>query len=265
MTDPHYPELTATDSLASLLCQKLGETDITLRVVPYQESIENPSVAPDVQSVLLKYSRWNVTFANTERSIYLTCSEDRRLFTCHCSEYEIPRARLQTSHLEEVAHLFRLWVLEQMDSADLAHARGVGSVQVFPRISAHKVVDARWAKYDTHLADDPLGLNLLDFYQVAKATPELRQLFPFTSMWNLCFSRCTHYPFTRDCPHVRAKQKFKSHAVVPGYYEVFLRERYLGEGPAVIAARIVVRYLPRNCGPALLCNETNFQYFSEPL
>lgn len=263
MTDPHYPELTATDSLASLLCQKLGETDTMLRVVPYRESIENPSVAPDEQSVLLKYSRWNVTFENRERSIYLTCAADKRLFTCHCSEYEIPRAQVKTTHLEEVAHLFRLWVLEQIDSAELSISRVFGSVQVYPPLAAHKIVDAQWDKYHDHLADG--HLDLFDFYQVAQATPKLRQLFPFTSMWNFCFSRCTHYPFTRDCPHVRPKQNFKTDAVVPGYYEVFLRERYLGEGPAVIAARIVVRYLPRNCGPALLCTETNFQFFSEPL
>jgi hypothetical protein len=262
MTDPHYPELTTTDSLASLLCQKLGEMDTKLRVVTYRESIQNPSVAPDDQSVLFQYSHWNVTFQNSERSIYLTCATDRRLFTCHCSEYEIPQAQVKTTHLEEVAHLFRFWVLEQIDSAELAISRVIGSVQVFPPLAAHKVVNVQWDKYHDHLADG--HLDLFDFYQVAKVTLELRQLFPFTSMWYFCFSRCTHYPFTRDCPHVRPKQSFINHEVIPGYYEVFLRERYLGEGPAERAAQIVVQYLPRNCGPAQLCTETFFNDLSEP-
>ncbi|QDT92623.1 DUF6193 family natural product biosynthesis protein [Gimesia algae] len=262
MTDPHYPELTATDSLASLLCQKLGGTDTKLRVVHYRESIGNPSVASDEQSVLLQYSHWNVTFQNSERSIYLTCAADKRLFTCQCSEREIPLARVETSCLEAVAHLFRLWVLDRIDPAELAISRVVGSVQVFPCISAHKVVAAQWDAYHDHLADG--HLDLFDFYQAAKATPELRQLFPFTSMWYLCFSRCTHYPFTRDCPHVRPKQNFINYEIIPGYYEVFLRERYLGEGPAERAAQIVVQYLPRNCGPAQLCTETFFNDLSEP-
>jgi hypothetical protein len=36
----------------------------------------------------------------------------------------------------------------------------------------------------------------------ARATPELADLFPFTSMNRLCFSRCSDYPYTFDCPCV---------------------------------------------------------------
>ena len=35
---------------------------------------------------------------------------------------------------------------------------------------------------------------------LAAADQDLRRLFPFTSMNRLCFSRCSEYPFTLDCP-----------------------------------------------------------------
>ena len=34
----------------------------------------------------------------------------------------------------------------------------------------------------------------------AAANPELRRLFPFTAMTRLCFSRCSAFPYTTDCP-----------------------------------------------------------------
>lgn len=43
--------------------------------------------------------------------------------------------------------------------------------------------------------------------RAAFARPELRELFPFTSHMRLCFSRCSAYPFTIDCPAVAASRE----------------------------------------------------------
>lgn len=39
---------------------------------------------------------------------------------------------------------------------------------------------------------------------MAAAHPDLQDLFPFTSMNRLCFSRCAAYPYTMDCPCISA-------------------------------------------------------------
>jgi hypothetical protein len=41
----------------------------------------------------------------------------------------------------------------------------------------------------------------------AAADPDLRRLFPFTSMNRLCFSRSSRYPWTFDCPCIAANRR----------------------------------------------------------
>ena len=45
-------------------------------------------------------------------------------------------------------------------------------------------------------------VGLPELVEAAFRKEELRRLFPFTSLYLLCFSRCTGYPFTNDCPSV---------------------------------------------------------------
>jgi len=61
-----------------------------------------------------------------------------------------------------------------------------------------------WTEVAKHAAKDKPWLRdlLLPLVEAAKETPELAVLFPFTSMNRLCFSRCSDYPFTLDCPCV---------------------------------------------------------------
>jgi hypothetical protein len=77
-------------------------------------------------------------------------------------------------------------------------------------------------------ADDSwVGVALRPVVESAFAAPELRALFPFISMNRLCFSRCTQFPFTDDCPLT-----FKSNVtadeddlIITVYYEAAPRRR----------------------------------------
>lgn len=64
--------------------------------------------------------------------------------------------------------------------------------------------EAAWETVVDRAAGDPEWLRALSvpLVTLARATPELAALFPFTSMNRLCFSRCSDYPFTLDCPCV---------------------------------------------------------------
>jgi hypothetical protein len=112
--------------------------------------------------------------------------------------------------------------------------------------SADAYVDARWRELEGRLESD---LNhpkerLLPLFLEAAKRPELRQLFPFTSVGFLCFSRKTAYPFSHDCPIAFCREA--------GFFIVMAidQKTILGEGDAQQAADIIVANLPPNCGPA---------------
>jgi hypothetical protein len=48
------------------------------------------------------------------------------------------------------------------------------------------------------LLDDSLGLS--EFIKLASKDEILSKLFPFTSLYTLCFSRCTGYPYVSYQP-----------------------------------------------------------------
>lgn len=81
--------------------------------------------------------------------------------------------------------------------------------------------------------------------EAAMKRPELRQLYPFTSLISLCFSRTTGYPFTRDCPRIEPEGA--------GLYRAYASESFeiLGEGTVDEVLNIVIKHLPPNCGPAI--------------
>ena len=83
--------------------------------------------------------------------------------------------------------------------------------------------------------------------------PELRRLYPFTSVETLHFSRTTGFPFTRDCPFAVP--------IEGGRFRVMAADRklVLGEGDAVQAADMLVANLPRNCGPAIHGTAESFE------
>jgi hypothetical protein len=86
----------------------------------------------------------------------------------------------------------------------------------------------------------------IPFINAAMKKPELRQLFPFTSLSTLCFSRTTGYPFfTKDCPSVASQGNGKYCVYASGSHEV------IGEGTIDEVLEIAIKHLPPNCGAAV--------------
>lgn len=102
---------------------------------------------------------------------------------------------------------------------------------------------ASWQEREKTFREPDLTPTLL--IAAAMKRPELRQLFPFTSLTRLRFSRTTGFPFTQDCPIVEPQGA--------GIYRVYMQGslELLGEGTIEEALDIVVKYLPSNCGPAV--------------
>lgn len=93
-----------------------------------------------------------------------------------------------------------------------------------------------------------LGIRVAD---AAYAEPRLRELFPFTSHWVLCLSRCTGSPHSSDVPcigYVLEKQRYQVRW--PGWYD--LDRLVIGEAAtAEEAVALVIANLPDGCGPAV--------------
>ena len=93
--------------------------------------------------------------------------------------------------------------------------------------------------------------ELIPLVAEAAKRPELRQLRPFTSMFWLCLSRTTMFPWVTVKCTARpiGNGRFR---ISNGSWGVKSDgDRILGEGDAVQAADILVANLPPNCGPAI--------------
>jgi hypothetical protein len=92
----------------------------------------------------------------------------------------------------------------------------------------------------------------------------LSKLFPFTSLYTLCFSKCTGYPYdTENLPNVTPKL-FENFAPIKGrefkqqdtsqserqFVVTMNKNKYLGSGNAEDALKIVKENLPDNVKPA---------------
>ncbi|WP_343695399.1 DUF6193 family natural product biosynthesis protein [Flavobacterium sp.] len=99
---------------------------------------------------------------------------------------------------------------------------------------------------------------LKEFFVLAFKDPVVGNLFPFISLYTLCFSKCTGYPYDRsNLPYVTAKE-FEVFAFQIGrsdkkeklptnekeFVVVAYNGEYLGEGNALTALKIVRENLP---------------------
>lgn len=106
--------------------------------------------------------------------------------------------------------------------------------------SSRAIVEAAWQA----VRDD--GRVRTELIDAAYAEPCLRELFPWTGMGELHFSRCTGQRWTWDIPYIQPTRDA---------YWVSGPSRSQTVGPADSAAQavaMVIERLPANCGPAFL-------------
>jgi hypothetical protein len=86
-----------------------------------------------------------------------------------------------------------------------------------------------------------------ELVRAAYAEPRLRQLFPWSGMRELHFSRCIEDPWTWDVPFIRPQPGGRFRVEGPS------RTEFVGEVHSVEAAvAMVVDRLPPGCGPAVV-------------
>lgn len=129
--------------------------------------------------------------------------------------------------------------------------------------SAAAYVEWRWRSYLAYSASpDYRTPALLPLIRRASIRKELRQLFVYTSAFRLCFSRCTGFPFSMDCPlvHSAGPNVFRDTHAYTVSFERPERDdsgrwrshtQALGQGDMDGALDLVVANLPPGAGPAV--------------
>ena len=184
------------------------------------------------------------TYARVERGnrfsqVYVAAEE--RLFLFDISRDGVMYGNGRTSSIDEMTSAMNDWIAKNRTVDEIGRLPCITLVETAHVYDCGGEVDHRWDSYlsgaDPHLRD------LMPFIELAAQQPLLRNLFPYTSHSTFCFSRCTGYPFSYDCPHVTPAD---------GQFTVGLHAgKTLGTGDAKFAVSLVLDNLPAQCGPAI--------------
>lgn len=100
--------------------------------------------------------------------------------------------------LAVAARVTRVWMSGARPGAVAAAWPFLGSVALAAARERGDQRESRWLwLYENHCGD-PIATRLRAFVALAFHEPGLRELYPFTSHWALCFSATTEWPFTQD-------------------------------------------------------------------
>jgi hypothetical protein len=170
-----------------------------------------------------------------------------RIFTTDFWSRGVCLAPFATPEIEDLVRAIDFWIGDLPTTRELV-SRFPG-VDVSPgavHFEDGTEVEAAWTSY---LARSPYP-ELEAFIREAATVPELRQLYPFTSLKRLCFSRCTGYPYTFDCPVIVPTRDGRY--VVKPRRDLGWEDETASSAPvdAKEAVRLAVSALPQGAGPA---------------
>jgi hypothetical protein len=152
----------------------------------------------------------------------------------------------QTERLADLAHALDLWLCHDVTTQALAAAFPF----VRPAEKARAFDEGREVAYAWgRLHADGSHAALRAFVDLARRDDAVGQLFPYTSLSTLCFSRCTGYPFTRDTPTVTplGTRLFRG----PQYEVRLPGNRMSGRVSAPEALALVKAHMPLDIKPAV--------------
>ncbi len=190
-----------------------------------------------------------------ERSAASWLQKDHRFSQVNCFSPKSPigydlwdhgvyLGRADRSDPLEVARSLHAWIEEKTSISEMRTS--------FPFITFEPIADSfekgveiewKWQTLELSIRSGEHFASLLPLVVAARKREELKLLFPFTSLTRLCFSRCTGFPFTGDCPHAVPTKE--------GEYQVNdASGREVGTGDAESAVDMLIENLPQYCGRA---------------
>lgn len=243
-----YPELDKVGGLQNAINIEFEKLNSTLRASQESELDKIPLTYARVEN----RQKFSQVYIGAEEKIYLPDFWKEGVCLAHG----------QTKNISELAQVLDFWLCNDITTKQLADK--------FPFVSPsdkafafdnNNEVDYTW----NYILQDQDRAEIKDFVKLAIKDNVLNKLFPFTSLYTLCFSRCTGYPYdTNDLPNVTPKL-FENFAPIQGkknsaeqdikkletqFVVTKNKYEYLGEGNAEEALKIVKDNLPDNIQPA---------------
>lgn len=242
-----YTDLTEAGGLGTAIQAQLEAMASPLRVKQ-----EDPKFAG-----LFPFA-WEVV-EQGQRFSQIKIAKHQRLFMFDLWDRGVCLAHASTPVLPQVAEAIDAWIAQGVTTGEMQRRFRFFSVE--PRAKPHEegaAAEVEWKWLALH-EQIRTGLpQLAPLVEKARDDPLLQFLFPFTSLYSLCFSRCTGYPFSGDCPSACPTSQVRPAVVSSKLYQVSISEgefppnsKVLGEGDAAEAVKLIVRHLPPNCGPAI--------------
>ena len=222
----------------------------TLSEILHQELHAEPSLS--VNGIDQKStSLWiNITGLQRHSQVFLAAQE--RCIMADLWENGVLIGNASSDSFAEMGKFWRAALLQNLSLDEIEalapcfRASEAGRAQ---EQGAQTYVNDAWKKLLMRLESEPTHSLALAASQI----PMLRQLLPYTSLGRLCFSRCTGYPFSYDCPCAAFVKNDKRFAVLKAHgYRGGFNSEPLGFGNAQEAAQMLADALPSNCGPAIL-------------
>lgn len=240
-----YPELTKVGGL----CIGLNNT---------LESIGSEIRVRNDQMKELPFAYARVEKNNKFSQIYIASEE--KLFLPDFWKDGVCLANGKTENINELAKSLDFWLNNDVSTKDLSKKfEFVETNSKSLAFDSGNETEYTW----NQLLNNESKSELREFIQVAIQDDILGKLFPFTSLYTLCFSRCTGYPYdTKDLPNVTPKldswtlpkmgevnEKTESDNMI--YVVTKNKTEFLGQGSAMEALKIVKQNLPKNITPAI--------------
>lgn len=243
-----YPELEKVGGLQNAIDIEFKKLYSTLRV----------SQDSELDKIPLTFAR----IENGHKFSQVYIGADEKIYLPDFWKEGVCLANGQTKDISELAKVLEFWLCNDISTKELADKFSF----IVPNHKAFAFDQNKEVEYTWNLIlKDQSSTELNAFLKLAINDDILNKLFPFTSLYTLCFSRCTGYPYdTDDLPNVTPKQ-FENFAPTTEVKSIKKQDRnrfevqfvvtkngneYLGEGNAEETLKIVKANLPDNVQPA---------------
>lgn len=223
---PMYPEIQACGSLTAALQDALRSLGSTL--------------STDAQMSALP-----VSYARVEagpRFVQLYVAAEERLFLTEFWAHGVALAYGNCPDLIETASAIDCWVSSECMLTKAIHEKFSWIIPKAEADAFESGTEVEW-QWQSMLSNTSHSEELRLAVLRTSENPRLRKLFPYTSLFTLCFSRCTGYPFMRDIPCITATG--------PGQFSVtHMNEETIGKGDIDTCIDLIAAHLPPDCDAA---------------
>ncbi|MBO9205517.1 hypothetical protein J7I42_34825 [Niastella sp. MAH-29] len=247
-----YPEIKKAGGLPNALNLEFEKINSTCRAAIDDSSGRLPVIYARVQSD----NKFSQIYIAAEKKLYL--SDFWRDGVC--------LAQANIGNITDLAKTIDYWLKENVSTQEFSLKYPfVEPNEKAKAFDNHNEVEYAW---NCLLGDGKSPLA--EFIQLASNDEILGKLFPFTSLYTLCFSRCTGFPFdSEELPNITPiayihwvlpkdtveYASVKHYADTHGKAKIFVvtknKNQYLGEGTAREALSIARNNLAANTGPAI--------------